>query len=288
MPSSITHDLISKETIRLLPNGIAPMPKEAPDYYFLGSQGADFLFFYRPFSRRELNFGKYLHRYRVYELFSAMSNCLKTYTGETLEKARAYCLGYITHYSADVCFHPFVYHYLSAKKAKRSVHSLIENDWDVYFLRTREGREAEHYDYHFSPEKIADENILYNLFDEIARALGRRSIKKSALANALKNYNRYLKHFHGACYKNAGTFSALGLKALSRLYPRRNVADEFIEGREFLSFSGGQGKNADELFDKAVSDSARRIILFLASVDGAPLPREEFNRHLLTGNPTEE
>lgn len=282
MPSAITHQLIANAAVSRLPNTYAPMPALAPDYYFLGSQGGDPLFFYKPLSRREQNFGKHVHRRGVYELFCAMQEHLLSLSGEPLEKARAYCLGYISHYSADVCFHPFVYNLLS-ERSNTLAHAQIENDWDVYFARTRAKSEVEHYNFPFDAEKMADEDILYPLVNRVAVALGRREIGESALARALKNYERYLKFFHGACYKHARRLQKLGLKGPAKFYPRETPESTLIESDDFFSLANGKGGNADELFDKAADDSARRMILFLAALDGAPLPREEFCYHLLTG-----
>ena len=72
------------------------------------------------------------------------------------------------------------------------------------------------------------------------------------------------------------------------MYPRKNPARNVLESEDFLRLSEGRGANADELFERAVSDSARRMILFLAALDGAPLPEEEFNFHLLTGKNAEQ
>lgn len=290
MPNAITHFLIAQDAALRLPRSYADMPTVAPEYYFIGSQGGDPLFFYKPLSKKESNFGKFVHRYRVYELFCAMRDYLNNVSGEELEKARAYCLGYITHYSTDVCFHPFVYNLIAQVKAKKSVHFQIENDWDVYFLRTRTGNEAEHYVFPFSPRKLAEEGVLFRLLSALAADLGRRELSENALRRAWKNYGRYLNFFHGNCYEKSARLSKFGkaFKNLARMYPRRTPANNVIEGEDFFRLSEGRGANADELFEHAVADSARRMILFLAALDGAPLPKEEFSFHLLTGKEAEQ
>ncbi len=290
MPNAITHFLIAQDAAQCLPRSYADMPSAAPDYYFIGSQGGDPLFFYKPLSKKEPNFGKFVHRYRIYEFFCAMRDHLTTLTGVELEKARAYGLGYVTHYSTDVCFHPFVYNMIAPIKSKKSVHYQIENDWDVYFLRSRTGHEAEHYAFPFSPRKLIEDGVLFRMYSAIARALERRELSEKALSRAWKNYGHYLGFFHGSCYKKSARLNKLGngFKNLARMYPRKNPARNVLESEDFLRLSEGRGANADELFERAVSDSARRMILFLAALDGAPLPEEEFNFHLLTGKNAEQ
>ena len=50
MPNAITHFLIAQDAAQRLPRSYADMPSAAPDYYFIGSQGGDPLFFYKPLS----------------------------------------------------------------------------------------------------------------------------------------------------------------------------------------------------------------------------------------------
>lgn len=287
MPSSITHELIAEETLNRLPQHIRDVVDQAPDYYFLGAQGADVLFFYKPTSRKELNIGKFLHRNRVFELFSLFSKCAAL---PEIERTRtlAYALGYITHYSADSEFHPFVYAYLQKTGANKLVHQQIENDWDVYFLRTRRGKEAEKYRLRFSLKKIAKEGTFYRLVAAIADEFGRRKISEAALKRALSLFGLYYRSMHGRCYRSQrgwARFEALfHYKGLSYLYPRKDPAPDVLFGEEFPALAGGRADTADELFDRTTQIAARRILLFLrAFEEGSPLPREEFSKHLLTG-----
>ena len=65
MPASITHELIARECLKLLPAPAADAACRAPDYYFLGAQGPDLFFFHAPFRRDLPNLGKSLHRNRL-------------------------------------------------------------------------------------------------------------------------------------------------------------------------------------------------------------------------------
>ena len=113
MPSSITHQLIADEALPALPPEAARAAERNYDYYFLGAQGPDVFFFYRPLSKSEPNLGKFLHRERVFDVFTLFSCYLKTLAGEEKERITAYVAGYISHYCADTAFHPFVYNYLN-------------------------------------------------------------------------------------------------------------------------------------------------------------------------------
>jgi len=166
MPSCITHQLIAEYAEQSFPPEALSAISDARAYYFLGAQGPDLLFFYRVLSGKENNLGRLLHRKHRYAVFSAFYDLLRGdfFRGEAREKAAAYIYGYLTHYCADVAFHPFVYAYLEAHGGEGFLHQRIENDWDVYFLREKRGREAEDYTFPFSVKRIADDGVLYLLF----------------------------------------------------------------------------------------------------------------------------
>lgn len=123
MPSAITHQLVAEETKELLSEGLQHIIERAPDEYYLGCQGPDFLFFYRIGCKSEYNFGKYLHRNRPYEVFALFARILSGdksaklphFSEEERTRAYSYVLGYITHNCTDATFHPYVYRYRKRK-----------------------------------------------------------------------------------------------------------------------------------------------------------------------------
>lgn len=298
MPSSITHQLIAEETLKRLPEQIRNIIERSPDEYFLGAQGPDVFFFYRIGNRSEYNLGKFLHRYRVYNVFSFFLNALREdtpprFTPASREKALSYILGYITHYCADSSFHPFVYNYLDEHKCEKRIHQQMENDWDVYFLRELRGKSAENFRFALSSKEIIEDGSVARLYGCLARALGRDDIEKSKFDNGVKNFCRYLKFFHGKCYSAQKGWADAekffhAKPLLGALFPRENIEPTFLASDEFFELSERRGNTADELFDRAVNESERLIGLFLeAAENNKPLQREEFGNGLLTGKQVE-
>lgn len=298
MPSSITHQLIAEEALPLLPPSARGAIGRAPDEYYLGAQGPDLFFFYRIGNRSEYNLGKFLHRYRVYDTFVFFLNfmrddALPQLREEDRDRALAYILGYLCHYAADSTFHPFVYNYMEERCCEKREHQQIENDWDVWFLRERKGLSAEKFKFAFSPETIIKDGTVARLYDRLAHALEREEVKKRRFDRGLKNFNLYLKFFHGKCYgaqkrweKTERFFHAK--RFFSRLYPRETIDPAYVDGEHFLTNSEGRGASADELFAAATKKTARLAELFLRSVEeGIPLPRAEFGNSLLTGKQCE-
>lgn len=299
MPSSITHQLIAEESLKLLPEDIQAVAERNPDEFFLGAQGPDVFFFYRVLNRGEYNLGKFMHRYRVFEVFSFFLSCLREdgplrLSPAAREKVLAYILGYITHYCADTSFHPFVYRYLEEHGCEKRVHQQMENDWDVYFLREKKERSVEKYDFPFSSKEIVRDGTIARVYALLCRKMEREDMEKSKFDAAIKNFDRYLQFFHDKCYSAQRGFEGAekffhAKPFLGALFPRENPEPQYLFSDEFETLSEGRGKNADELFDRAVSKSVELMKSFLACADeGLPLPKEEFSDGLLTGKPLDE
>ncbi len=276
MPSSITHELIAKEAVHLLPAGAKRAALRAPDYYFLGAQGPDLFFFYLPLKMRD-NWGKGLHREGVYEWFSAMLSSLPEKEGRA--ECLAYALGFCTHLAADTVFHPFVYRYLAEHGDKKFRHQRIENDWDVYFLRATERKSPIRYRFAFDLSAIGRENILAPYLAKCAKKTG-RTLRPAAIKRMFSNFSRYLSHFHRAR-------KPLALFGLKDLYPRDVPDPEVICGEDFSRLSVGKGGDADALFFAAEGEAATCISAFYdAYTSDMVLPKSLFARNLLTGEPT--
>ncbi len=275
MPSSITHELIAKSAAALLSKEERQHISAAPDYYYLGAQGPDLYFFYKP-QQGKKNWGKILHRGRVYEWFCALIKALSSRTGEERDKCLAYALGFCTHLEADAAFHPFVYGYLKENKFKKSVHQRIENDWDVYFAATLEERSVRAYAWPFDLKKIAREGVLYAYLRDAAALLA-ITIKKGAFRRALNFFRWFCMHFHRKRFRYLLPF-------VPQLYPRAVPDPHILGGAQFARLSGEE--NADALFLTAAQNAACRMEDFLGCLSGSPLP-SAFSRHLLTGEKTE-
>ncbi len=302
MPSAITHQLVAEEAEKLLPEGLQHIIERAPDEYFLGCQGPDLFFFYRIGNKSEYNLGKFLHRNRPYDVFRFFARLLSgeqsarfpAYSDEDRTRAFAYILGYIAHYATDSTFHPFVYNYMNKEVSEKRVHQLIENDWDVHFLRKFRGREAEKFRCAFSPKKVAKSGAVARLYACLAEELGREEVKRRKFNAGLRNFWRYLTFFHGKCYSSQHGWERCerffrAKPFLSCLYPRRQPDPEHLTNDDFARLSEEKGKSADELFDRARDESARLAILFCECVrKGEPLPREEFCLSFLTAQPVED
>ncbi len=275
MPSSITHELIARETLELLTPRMRELIFAAPDYYYLGAQGPDLFFFYRPLSGD--NWGKRLHRAGVYEWFSALLKAVPHYTGEDFSECFAYALGFCTHLAADVTFHPFIYRYLEKTDAPRFTHQEIENDWDVYFLRELDGKSVISYPLAFDLKTIAGDGTLLCYLTEAAALTG-KTLSAEAFRAMCRRFDLYLRHFHAPHGK---IFKVFGL---SKLYPREEPDPAYLRGKNYFALTGNRASTADGLFRLATEESALRINCFFETFNSdMPLPHSLFSQNLLTG-----
>lgn len=270
MPSCITHQLIGEAAKAAFPPQIKTAASDREDYFFLGTQGPDALFFLQPLSKKQFNLGRLLHRRHVYETFSFFRRYGETLSGEEAVCMRAYFAGYLCHYAADVVFHPFVYAYLNANETRGMEHQRIETDWDEFFVRKLFNRSSERWNFPFSAKEINRDGCLFRLYTALSEQLKRSPPPRRTFERAMKRYERYLRFFHKKSQYGAWT----RIERFLHLKPRVSCFYPRPEGAQTEKVT-----NADEAFSRAAGESARLTQLFFAG----DLSREAFNKNLLSG-----
>ncbi len=176
MPAIYTHYLVSRGTLTKLSDDVVETIRPHLSLYYYGCYGPDFCFFYKCLRRKE-NLGSFLHKqggfaaFRVLKAFSASPALL------------AYALGYVTHYAADVCFHPVVYQ----KTSSILTHTKLENAIDGYLKRG--APKASDFPPSLSDE---DKNELFLAYAAIAAKCNLPPLEKPAFFRAISLFNAYL------------------------------------------------------------------------------------------------
>ncbi len=175
MPAIYTHYLVSRETLKILPDEIALKIRPHLSLYYYGCYGPDFCFFYKPLRKKE-NLGSFLHKRGGFTSFQVLKAFSQT------PALLAYSLGYITHYAADVCFHPFVY-----QETKSLLeHSKLENAIDGYLKE--EGKPKD-----FPPAlSQAEKQELFVAYAAITAKCDLPPLEKTAFFRAISLFNAYL------------------------------------------------------------------------------------------------
>ena len=262
MSATYTHHLVAAQAFALLPPSVQTVVEPHFPLYFFGAQGADFCFFYRFLRPKTKNLGSFLHRQGGYNAFCVLSKlsarCLGLF---------AYSLGFITHYAADVTFHPFVY----AQAGKSALkHSRIEGAMDVYFRQS--ALLPERYA-PFLRKKLTNEETLhlFTAYSLIAQACGFPALQLSSFLRAVTLFNAYPPLSSALIpSKNSRLFkSAVNAENLPWTHP--TTKREHLDG-------------ADELLKKAVDFTSELFQAFCTSVQTqTPPPKALFGKNYLTG-----
>lgn len=285
MPGSITHQLIAEEVLARLPELDVDKPM-----FFFGAQGGDVCFFCGWHEGVRGNLGKALHRENIYRQFRSL--------GQVAAKdrsARSYALGYVTHYVADVVFHPFVYAMVqreTERGVRDNVHFLVEGDLDVYFLAQKRGMTEGKYLLPYTRKELAEES-LFAACSALAAAVGKK-LTRTALRRGVSRYFLYLRHTADVEGKKqrffAGAEKLLHLPhRVSAIYKRSVKDATFLnEEKDAWTNPASSGfvstESAAELFSRAVDEGETLCRLFLAHVEtGEELPERLFEKNFLTG-----
>lgn len=178
MPTAITHRLLAERVFSALPTQIQEKISDASLYY-LGAQGPDVLFCLRPFGKD--NLGKALHTEETYRFFRIL-----------LEESRrrqgvfSYACGYITHYCADVCFHPDIYERMGEKN-RILFHHAMEHAYDGVFLEKYGGGKTLFF-YRLKPPKDVSLTGVCEALGRYAAQTGRLAPSEEALHRAIGLY----------------------------------------------------------------------------------------------------
>ena len=262
MSATYTHYLVAARAFSRLPFAIQTVIEPHFPLYFFGAQGADFCFFYRFLRPKTKNLGSYLHRQGGYDAFCVLNKLSARSLG-----LFAYSLGFITHYAADVTFHPFVY----AQAGKSALkHSRIEGAMDVHF------RESVLLSERYAPflrKKLINDEVmqLFTAYSLIARKCGFPTLQLPSFLRAISLFNAY-PPITSAIFpsKNSRLFkSAVNAENLPWTHPTSK--QEYMDG-------------ANELFERTVDLASELFQVFCDCVQTqTPPPKTLFGKNYLTG-----
>lgn len=138
MPAFLTHKLAADNIRSQMTDPEARrLADSEPAAYYSGAQGGDYFYSYKYYSMwagyRYKMFGWALHRTRLQRFFVEGAQWLKENPSDV---AKAFFLGYITHYALDMYVHPLV---IRLGPGSMTSHNIVEGALDcMYALRNGE------------------------------------------------------------------------------------------------------------------------------------------------------
>ncbi len=151
MPASYTHFNFGQEVFEVLPKEIKEIISPNIKAYYIGLNGPDIFFYYKPLSSNSINrYGHRLHREAAYEFL----NNAKGYIRETKDEVSfAYILGFICHFILDSQCHPYI---SEAMRRSKISHAEIEAEFDGFLMRRNNLNPRRH----SAGEHIADDRVI--------------------------------------------------------------------------------------------------------------------------------
>ncbi|MDP4152717.1 MAG: zinc dependent phospholipase C family protein [Bacillota bacterium] len=139
MPAFVTHKLFGDDLLTVLPEKLRKIIEKEYAAYFWGLQGPDLLFYKKGLKLPLL--GNLMHREKTDELLSYLQSYVcKHADSKDYQILLSYVIGFMCHYSLDVCVHPVIYSMqLEKGNGERAYHHRIESDLDTVLFDLRSG-----------------------------------------------------------------------------------------------------------------------------------------------------
>lgn len=274
MPAFFTHKIIADQVLKRLPTEIFDKITSATCFY-VGVQGADPFFVYRPFKSKGYNLGKIMHRKNVAEFFKNAKNFLCFNDNDE----SSYIYGYIVHYATDVTFHPYVYGLekrlrskLPKRRRKDNLHSLIERDIDSFIFEKYENADLKNYDF----PTIITESDMFSIFKILDEVLWNTYTVRLDFDGMRNSILRFFRKQNSFLDKSGNKFKTLyALETL--LFAPHILSYLFVRDTPNPQFTGlDSDVNIYDLAEKSVQLSVTLIKEFISAKDGDKLDKKVF------------
>lgn len=189
MPAVYAHALFGKKVYKCLEGECKDTVRKYKEYYILGLQGPDILFFYRPIYHNKVNkTGIRIHHESFDAFIREAEKVIEKYGIDSPEEA--YVLGFICHYMLDSACHPFV---LEEIERTGIDHISIESEFEKDLMFS-DGRNPYTYDLRrLLPYNKSMAEHISRLYNGISVAETNEAIRFMRIGKYLLNYGNKIK-----------------------------------------------------------------------------------------------
>lgn len=203
MPNVITHGLMAHEVIQNCESSsLSQAIENNLRLFFFGSNGPDFLFYYRFLSSDEdaqaiRHLGGIFHDEHVNDFYSAAKTYLSTLSGPKYEMTLSYLSGHLCHWALDSLAHPYVFHKTGLIEGDtRYDHYRFEAMVDTLVVKQIQKKKfADVPSYKFVELKQDEVLVIAKLYQYITKVVLNKRVELSKFVKAIKamyQYNRLL------------------------------------------------------------------------------------------------
>ena len=262
MPASYTHYSFGHTVLEKLPQRLKDTIIPNKEAYYIGLNGPDILFYYKPLFKNEINrYGHRLHDEKAYGFLERG----KRYIEESKDEVcLSYILGFVCHFVLDSSCHPFIE---EAMKESNISHAEIEAELDGALMRRNNLSPQRHSaGAHIIPNRVTATHIA-NFYDNVN---GKEIYK---CLKSVRFYNKLLLCQNSI--KRRFIKGVLGLIKGGEGFSRMIINVE--PNRECIDIN----KKLLELYEKAVDEAVHRVEEYYNAIKNNDNLGEFFNRNFL-------
>lgn len=262
MPASYTHYSFGHTVLEKLPHGIKDIITQNKEAYYIGLNGPDILFYYKPLFKNEIiKYGHRLHDEKAYGFLERSKKYIKESKDEI---CLSYILGFVCHFVLDSSCHPFI---AEAMEESNISHAEIEAELDGALMRRNNLSPQRHSaGAHIIPNKVIAAHIA-SIYDNVS---GKEIYK---CLKSVRFYNRLL-----LCENNLKRKIIKGLLGLikggegfSRMIINVEPNIKCIEINKKLL----------NLYEEAIDEAVHRVEEYYSAIKSNDNLGEFFNRNFL-------
>lgn len=199
MPNVITHGLMAHEVVQLLDESfVADAIAAYPRLFFFGSNGPDFLFYYRFMSKdeeaREMReLGSLFHDDHINEFYTVGKELVKHFEEPYKSMTLSYLAGHLCHWALDSLAHPYVFHKTGLIEGDtRYDHYRMEAMIDTLVVkRIRQDKYREIPSYNFVKLTKNERNLVAKVYQNIIRFTEKKEVDYKKIERAIHSMYRY-------------------------------------------------------------------------------------------------
>ena len=204
MPNIATHGLLALDVLDRAPfESLAKIIQHYPKAYFLGSNGPDFLFYYRVLpwqnkkgAERLINIGNRLHAQKIDEFYRVAIEVIRSTADRNLKNAMiSFLAGHLTHWSLDTIAHPYIFYKTGPIAGLTKYwHSRFESNIDTLMVKQVKGYSLAN----FNIPQLVDTDMLTKravaiLYPSILQTIFAQEVSAEEIVECIESFHRVIK-----------------------------------------------------------------------------------------------
>lgn len=197
MPNIITHGLFAQSTKPKIKNEkIKQCIMDYPHEFMIGSNGPDFLFFYRFFheeGKTVRQYGSLLHSSHINDFYRiALAEIEKQSNQELKDAMIAYVAGHLCHWALDSRSHPYIFYKTGNFEGFHAyMHHRFESMLDAMLLKRMLNTDVKHYNYDLLASRSSlSIAAIAEIYVPVLQQLFQADVDEKTIALALKDWQR--------------------------------------------------------------------------------------------------